>query len=695
MTRHPLAATFALLLAAHPSSHAATRDAAAEPHARDALDLIVVTGSKLSGDFGAKSGIPLEKLPQSVQIVTAADIVERGARSIGDLLRTVPSANPGYSRVGSYQSFSLKVRGFLADQMRNGLRQRYYEDIDASALSNIERVEILKGPSGVLYGQSAVGGIISVITKQPRAEFGAEAALTVGNFDQKMFSADLTGELAPGLTARLTGEIERSGTFVDAQDLDRNNVALSLRYAPTDRVAANVVAEYIERETQRYGGQPIPGTVQSNGSGRLRRGLNLTEPAVDELTADAPLVQAWVDFRLGEHWTLTPRFQYQEFNSEFLQIRLRAPQADLVTINRNGRTGREDDAYTIAQLDLAGGFSTGPLAHRVLLGYEYDRERSRFTQYNLSNVTPINVLAPVYGYETVAPARTFSFDSNFDINGDALYLQDQIAVTDRWDVVGAVRRSWMESLFSDVGGPVLDRSKVRSTIWQVGSTYRLSDAWSVYAGYNTGFDVESTSGARAADGRPLRPEESKQAELGVRLNRSGLRGSVSLFQIERVNALTTDPLNPDFSVNVGEQRVRGIEVEFAWQASEALRIDAGYAYLDAEITRSNDGDQGLGIGDVPKHSCTARGEYRLPVAGLTLRGGFNYVGNRLLVNGSDVRLPAYLLADVGVGYRVDRYSLDLTVSNLFDRRYYTASGNAFAVIPGDPRAVSLRIGVKL
>ena len=138
---------------------------------------IIVTGTKLSGDFGAKSGIPITKVPQSIQIVTADEIIEQGARSVGDLLRNIPSANPGFSRVGPYQSFSLKVRGFLADQMRNGIRQRYYEDVDASALSNIDRAEVLKGPSGVLYGQSAVGGIVSIITKQPMDDrFGSVAA---------------------------------------------------------------------------------------------------------------------------------------------------------------------------------------------------------------------------------------------------------------------------------------------------------------------------------------------------------------------------------------------------------------------------------------------------------------------------------------------------------------------------------------
>ena len=140
---------------------------------------IIVTGSKLAADFGGKSGIPLEELPQSVQVVTREDIAALGASSVGDLLRTVPSASPGHSRVGGYQSFSLKIRGFLADQMRNGIRQRYYEDVDASALANIERVEVLKGPSGALYGQSAVGGILSIITKRPLDEFAASATATL------------------------------------------------------------------------------------------------------------------------------------------------------------------------------------------------------------------------------------------------------------------------------------------------------------------------------------------------------------------------------------------------------------------------------------------------------------------------------------------------------------------------------------
>lgn len=683
-----IAVTAALLF-----STPAWADEAADNTSQDNRD-IIVTGTKLSGDFGAKSGIPITKVPQSIQIVTADEIIEQGARSVGDLLRNVPSANPGYSRVGAYQSFSLKVRGFLADQMRNGIRQRYYEDVDASALSNIDRVEVLKGPSGVLYGQSAVGGIVSIITKQPQDSQFGNFAVTHGQYDQKMLTVDMNTGLAPGLAVRITGEVERSGTFVDYQDMNRKNVAFNLLYAPSDSVAAHLVAEYVERDTQRNPGLPIKGTVQGNGVRPLSRSLYLGEPAVDALTANAPMVQAWVDVKLSDNWTVTPRLQYQEFNSSFLQIRLRAPDAlDPTTITRNGRIGREDDSYTIAQLDLSGRLVTGSVTHKLLFGYEYDHERGRFTQSNLTDVTPINVLTPVYAFSSTQPSKTFAFDNFYNVDGHALYAQDQIDLTDRWNLIGAVRHSWIDASDGDWKGPTNNQAKTSTTIWQIGSTYQLGNALSVYAGYNTGFDIESTGGARTRTGEPLQPEKSNQAEFGLRYRSDGFRGSVSLFQIKRVNAVTADPVDPDFSINAGEQRVRGVEVEGEWQVTNWWQLNAGYAYLNGKVTRSNDGIVGKRIGDLPEHSFIARTNLTIPGTPLTLRGGVNHITNRVLVDGSDVLLPAYTLADIGVGVDLKPVRIDATLSNLFDERYFTASGNGFAVYPGEPRTFSVRLSV--
>lgn len=659
------------------------------------LDVVVVTGTKISGDFGEKSGVPLAKLPQSVQIVTAEEIRDRGAISIGDLLRNVPSADPGYSRVGPWQSFSLKIRGFYADQMRNGMRQRYYEDVDASALSNIERVEVLKGPSGVLYGQSAVGGIVSIITKRPEEDFGASLSASLGSYEQKVISGDITGELASGLSARFTGELERSDTFVDHQFMDRDNAAFSLRYAPSDKVSAHLVTEYVERRTKRHAGLPLLGTIESNGVGPVSREEDLGEPSITDLDSHAPLVQLWVDFRLSEHWSLTPRLQYQQFNTTFGEIRVRAPVAGSTTqFTRTGRVGREDDEYSIAQLDLRGEFDTGGIGHQVLMGYEMGYERARFTQSNLVGVPGIDALDPQYAYGSTEPTTVFAYDNFYNLDGDALYLQDLVSLTDRWDAVVALRHSWIDAWDGTWNGATVNQAEVTPTLWQLGTTYRLTDAWSVYAGFNSGFDIESTSGARTRTGEPIDPEESRQVEAGLRFSGGNFRGSAALFQIERVNALTTDPIDPDYYVNAGEQRVRGFEVEGAWLPTEALEFTAGYAHLDGEITESNDGDVGGRIGDMPKHTVTARVAWQVPGMGLSLRGGVSYVSERALVNASDVTIPSYTLADFGVGYDFGSVRLDALLYNLFDERYFSASGNAFTVIPGDPRSVSLRASMR-
>lgn len=346
-------------------------------------ETIVVTGSKSSGgEFGAKSGIPLEKLPQSVQVLTAADLADRAVVSMSDALRAVPSAGPGGSRTTPYQSFTLRIRGFMADQMRNGVRQRYYEDVGASSISNIERIEVLKGPSAVLYGESAVGGIVSIITKRPRREFGWGGSLTAGSHDRFAANIDLTGPISQeaGLYGRLTAEIERSGTFIDHVDLDRENVGLALTWSPSEKITTYLVFEWQRRETLRNPGLPVIGTVVSNGVGTVPQSAFLGEPRYSDLESQAPLVQLWSDISLGGAWTLTPRLSYSGFETEFMQIRLRPMSADNVTVTRNGRYGHEDDNYTILQLDLAGAFNTGSVKHSVLFGVERDRERGSFYQ---------------------------------------------------------------------------------------------------------------------------------------------------------------------------------------------------------------------------------------------------------------------------------------------------------------------------
>lgn len=707
----PMIALGTLLGSTHPASAAEAASegdavAAAEStaNAAVALDTVEVSGVKSlkpkAVTVGNKSGLALERVPQSVQVLDAADLAERGVRSIGDSLRAVPSANVGNPRTARYQSFSLKIRGFLADQQRNGLRQRYFEDVDPSAISNIERIEVLKGPGGVLYGQSAVGGLLNIVTKAPQENFGASVDASFGSFDQKTIAADVTGPISreQRLYARVTGELERSDTYTDFQKLDRENLALSLLWQPLDVVTAHLNAEWHQRNTANNPGLPVTGTLVSNGVAELRRGLFLGEPKFTTLNAYAPLVQAWVDIQLGDHWTLTPRAQYSGFNTDLQQIRVLAPVAGNPTvINRNGRNGQENDGYSVFQIDLSGRFSTLGFEHRLLAGVEQNLERSLFTQFNLTNVTPIDTQNPVYSYDSTTPAQTFGFHSVQNVDTLAFYLQDTLALTDRLDLTGAVRQTRI--LADNLFNGAVDSTAQAATTFQVGSTWRFDDSWSAFAGYNTGFDLEANAGSRTPSGGVAQPEESDQVEAGVRYAADNLRGSAAIFRTRRKNFVVPDPVDPNVFTQAGEVRVDGFEAEGAWQATRLIQISGGYAYLGSTVVRGDAGDDGRRLGDTPLHSGNLSTEARAPSAwldpkfgSLSLRVSGAYVGSRGLTNTSAVELPDYATLDLALSWELRGLSADLHLQNATDNRYFTATGSSNFVYAGDPRKVFARIG---
>lgn len=661
------------------------------------VEHITVMGAPGGQSFGEKSGISWENLAQSAQVFDAELLQQIGVTSVGGVLRLVPSAGPGTSRVAAWQSFSLKIRGFMADQMRNGMRQRYYEDVDASALSNVGQIEVLKGPSGVLYGQSAVGGVVSIITKRPQAEQSAALSAAVGSDQQRRISADVGGGVGEQLAVRVTGELERSDTFIDHQQLDRNNLALSVSHGLGGYGQGHFVSEYVERETKRYAGLPAS-YVLGGSQPELDRGLDLGEPTFADLSADAPLLQYWLDLPLAGNWTLSPRLQYQEFNTEFGDIRVRDPLVNedgtrsTTTFARTGRHGREDDDYSIAQLDLNGRLTLAGMEHQLLLGYERGWERGRFTQYNIvsGDLDAINVLAPVCSYSNRRPELTLAYDSFYDLDSHAYYLQDQISVTEALHLVAAVRYSDLEASQGDWGQPPADVVPTSATIWQLGATYALSPQLTLFAGVNTGFDMESAAGARSRTNEPLEPEESRQQELGVRWQQSSLRASAAVFEIERLNALTSDPVDPDYSINDGEQRVRGFELEGEWQPLESWWLMAGYAYMDGEVTASNDGDQGGDLGDLAPHTLTGQTRYQLNDQ-WALTAGYYFSDARPLVTGGELTLDSYQLVDLGLSYQVESWQAALRLNNLLDEEYYTASGNRYVVIPGDPRSLNLTL----
>lgn len=630
-------------------------------------------------------------VPQSSQEITSSLIADMGAVDVGDALKIVPSAMAGHTRLAPFTSFSWRIRGLDASVTRNGFRQLYFEDVDQSAFANVDRIEVIKGPGGAVYGKEGLGGIIHVVTKKPENRLSASAFSTLGQYTTRTVGGDITGPVGDtGLAVRLNGEIERSDTFVDFQKMDRNNVAFAASWDKQTRVRGFLNVEYQQRNTLPHPGLPPTGTVISNGVGEVSRETYLGEPNhVDDLKTWSPLTQAWLDIDLGRGWTLSPRYQHFTFNVDQQQMQLRAPVAGNPSlIQRTGRYNfHERDKTQAVQVEVKGKATWGSVTNQLLAGYEVDIHSYTGDWFPYAAAPPINAVSPSYLTAPPAPSSSrVTFSGDLDTYEP--YVQDLIT----WNKVSALvglRRSDVR-IDSEFGGFLTPDQNHGGTSYQAGLTYRVAPTVSVFAGSSTGLSVDNIIGSMSADGTPFVPERSRQFEVGLKHQSGRVSGSVAFFNILFENATTGDPNNPDFALQIGEQRSRGVEADTSWQASDRVFLTGGLAYIDATITESNDGDVGNRLGNIPRLQANAWAHVQLHdriIAGV----GGNFIGRRFGTISNTYELPKYGTVDASVGWQISReLKAEFFVQNLFDQIYYTGNNNT-ALYPGEPRSAYVRL----
>lgn len=684
-----------------------------------ALPVVMVTGKSdetydampyqvETSTAGSKLPLEITQVPQSIQVITNKAFEEQGARSIGNIVEQAPSASVFGSRYSRFAK--VNIRGFQAEQTRNGIRQLFFGDADFSALSHIQNIEILKGPGSSIFGDGGDGGgIINIITKRPYDRLGAEVSFTRGGWDG--FDGDITSgqfDLNSPLTsdsalkARFTGEIEGSDTFINFQKLNRQNFGLTLTYDDGSPVRAFLNAEYQHRQSLSNPGLPVQGTVQSSGGlGKVSHDTYLGTPQFDNLDIDVPLVQAWLDIDVAKKWTVSPRFQYYEFHGRQDQMFLGAATLDPVNQSIDvARSGRSDfiqrNRNFIGQIDITGSLETGPLKHQIYLGGDYTNHHTHGGFNPRLNVSGINALNPSYADtpSAISPNR-LTFASNWNVG--AVAFQDLISITRYFDLLGSVRHSRVDGERRIING-VVTETDTDITTYQVGGTFHVTDSIHLFSGFSTGFNVADAVGFGTADGQPFQLGQSEQVEAGVKVNFPwGLTGTASYFDITRTNVSTPDRNNPGFQVQSGEIDSQGAEVELAYQVNDQWFIQGGYAFTDAKITKSNANDVGNRFQNIPEHKANLWTHYQFDkglLQNLTLSTGLNIVGSRPLDNANTVDLPSYTTWDLGASYTYKKVKLELFANNILDKRYFIANDTGFTVFPGDPRAIMGRVSFK-
>jgi iron complex outermembrane receptor protein len=661
-----------------------------------------------------KTDTPILTTPQSISVVTQDQIQDQGAQNVTEALRYTPGVTiQSFGASAFFDSF--KLRGFDAPRYLDGLRLP--ADNTTFAIPRIEtygleRLEVLKGPSAALYGQSEPGGLINMISKRPTSTPQYEVVGTIGSFDRFQGAFDIGGPIDKNgeFLYRIVGLARDSNSQTDFVQDNKLFIAPSFTWRPTMDTSFTILSQYQKAENKGYQ-QYVPGQVSflPNPNGRIPYGRYIGEPGPDGYNLEQFAIGYAFEHRFENNLQFRQNFRYTDVSNDLASVRSEGMAADPANppanlshnfVNRSYNYVKANAANIALDNQLQADFMTGPLAHKVLFGVDYFNLRSS-TDYRTAGITPIDAYNPVYGATIPSFASLLPFILRDDkLSQAGVYLQDQIKL-DRWTLTVSGRQDWASTDFTSKGLFPLPGSYQRDDSAQtgrIGLNYLFDIGLSPYINYSTSFTPNL--GADGA-GRSFRPTTGEGAEVGVKFKPVGsnFMMTAALFDIRQKDVLTGDPNNFFVNVQTDAVRVRGLELELKGNLTREFELIAGYSHLDPRVTQSIAGYAGKYMMSTAQDQGSIWGKYTWfdgPLAGLGLGAGVRYVGETYGDNFNTFVIPSYALLDAAISYDFGYMRPDLkglkaqvNVTNLTNEFYvascltglaYCGLGNARTVL---------------
>lgn len=673
------------------------KDAASERR-WSVLDPVVVSAEtspygSIDAPSVTRTTVPLLQQARSVAVINRAVIDEQQLQSLSDALENVAGAVP--IRENEMVLVNPILRGFDAEVFIDGLSAYGATAVvDPSSLVNVERIEVLKGPAGTTFGSgfgSALGGVISVVTKAPEAVAFAQAGLRLGSFATWNPSFDINQPLGESVAVRINGEYGETDSAIDAASQRKASLNPSLRVALGEATTLQVKAQITRVENLEYSGLPANLVVGADFGIDPFRFSGATDAPLTRI--DNRLFTASLAHEIDDTLDLTVDARaydsrFDEYASFFFGGPDNPAQPTIFTLI-NGYLPTDVRQYTLAprvNWRLGG----DRVEHELLIGADVDKT-DYFAQigFNFAGIGQIdyrNRLSPSFG---ALPALTVTQEDRF--RTASVYVEDHMRIGERWTVQAGLRGTRLHFRQPSSGTD----QRCTETTPRLGTSYLINDQVSLFAGYSEGFRGVSNFFGLA----PPIPEESRQFEVGAKFAAAqGLSGTLSAFRLERRNVVISagDPGNPFLQTQSGEQRAQGVDMDLVYEPSPAWSALLAYAYTDTEVVR----DLGTRLGDsfarVPEHS--VRGALRYRVQDGALRGlgagfGFRTQSERELTLPNLEQVPGVTVFDAQVSYAWERAELGLSLVNLGNKRYfeplqYLAQS---VVAPGDPRSAYLSL----
>ncbi|GGE09111.1 TonB-dependent receptor [Aureimonas endophytica] len=652
-----------------------------------------------------KTNTPLIETPQAVSVVTSDQIEEQDARTLRAATRYTAGVTPEITGGSDTRCGGFNIRGF--DSTANstfidGLRLPSTSVINFLCLDpyGAERVEILKGPSSVLYGQNGPGGLINYVQKKPTDAPLREVEVSGGSFGMIEGRFDLAGPFRKDSpwSFRLTGTARTGENQVDHVDDDRLFIAPALRWEPDADTSLTVLGNY-QRDRAGWGLQfmPASGTVYDNNGRRIPRSRFLGEPDFDYYDTDMGSAGWEFSTRLTDVFTLRQNARYAGVRHDEASVYGGGYLDEAAGIlGRSGGTGIADlDTFSVDN-QVQAEFATGILQHTLLGGVDY-----RYTGYtdriDIYSASPLNVFDPVYG-NPVDFLYSYT-DRRVDQNQTGFYLQDQIKI-DKLSILLSGREDFASTEARErlTGG---EASKDYDAFTgRVGLIYNFDSGFAPYLTYSESFLPPLDT---SATGELFAPETGRLYEGGIKYQPPGWNASVtaSVFEIVRNNAIRYDAVGGTFQPRqTGQITSRGFELEGAASLTDSLDLRLAYTYLDAEITRDPDGGfEGTVPTTIPRNSVSAWANYTIHnetiFDGLGAGLGLRYVGESYGDDANSFKVPGATVVDAALSYKKDNWELSVNASNLFDKDYVASCGNKdFYCFYGEGRRITGKAAIR-
>ncbi|TKR33361.1 TonB-dependent siderophore receptor [Luteimonas gilva] len=691
-------------------SLAATAEDTVLADARDpkTLDKLTVRGQAEpyaagSTRAGTKTDTPIEEIPQAISVITAEQMRDQNAQSLQEALRYsagVRTDQYGLDNRGDW--FALRG-GSSGTTLLNGMRLPLvgWWGVVREEPYAFDRVEVLHGPSSVMAGQNAPGGVVNLVSKRPLTAASREISLQAGNNDHRQLAADFAGPLNDTLSYRLVALWRDNDTQVDYADNERRYIAPSIAWRPSESIQFVAYAEYQkDRNRNTEGFFPWSGTLLPAPNGPIPLERFVGEPAWDVNLGERARAGYEFEYKFNDAWTLR-----HDLRHDRVRGRIRTMYAAFWEVDAHGNgygdnaLGEDrtltrlaygnDDRAKIGNGDvlLEGRLGSGRVKHTFLFGVDAMLSRTKqWTSPDSACPVPFDVYAPVYGdcpERSIDPASLVSTR----MRQAGLLLQDQIKIDDRWVLVAGARHDRVDKRLTGADGAETSRSKDSAWTQNFGAVYLAPGGWSPYVAYSESFQPVA---GRSRTGEGFDPTRGKQVEAGLKWvpDAYGLTATAAVYKLEETGRLTPDPVDPNFSVQRGRVEAKGIELE--------ANASVGRWDLIVSFTHSKATDEATGFRfeSIPENSAALWAAYRIAaVPGLRIGGGARYVGKTW--DGADtLATPSNTLFDALIAYETGPWRLSLNAVNLTDKTYFATCLSRGDCWYGAKRRVVAEVGYR-